>query len=123
MDKQTIRMLNKILVIDSRIVFFTLIASMIIVKEYALVILIGLFIAIMNFIVNAIGTYYAFTKTRKQIYSILGAACRVTITMIVAVSLYKNNKYNLFAFLGGYSLHYLAIIIYGLTIKNEEGSD
>lgn len=123
MDKQTKKMLKRILLIDRIIVILTLIISMIIIREYAFVIMIGLLMSITNFIVNAIVTYYAFTTAKKQIYNILGSACRVIVTTIVAVSLYNNDKYNLLAFIGGYILHYVAIVIYGITLKNEKGSD
>lgn len=123
MDKQTKEMLKKILSIDCIIILFASIMSTIMIKEYASVMIIGLFMSIINFIFNAVFTYYTFVKTEKKIHNVMGAAIRVFITIIVAILLYNNDEYNLFAFLAGYTLHYLAIIIYGFTIKNEKGSD
>lgn len=123
MDKQTKGMLKKILSIDSIIILFASIISTITIKEYASVMIIGLFMSIINFNFNAVFTYYTFVKTEKGIHNVLGAAIRVFITIIVAILLYNHDEYNLFAFLAGYTLHYLAIIIYGFTIKNEKGSD
>jgi len=116
-------MLKKILSIDCIIILFASIMSTIMIKEYASVMIIGLFMSIINFIFNAVFTYYTFVKTEKKIHNVMGAAIRVFITIIVAILLYNNDEYNLFAFLAGYTLHYLAIIIYGFTIKNEKGSD
>jgi ATP synthase protein I len=123
LEKETKEMLKKIIMFDMVIIMLTIIISMLIFKQYVFIIIFGVFMAVINFISNAIVTNYTLIKTGKRIFSILGAAARVIITFIIAVILTKNNKFNLIAFLGGYSLHYIAVIIYGMTLKNMKGSD
>lgn len=123
MEIQTKKMLKKILYIDFIIAAIISVISMVAIKEYAMIMAAGLFMAAINFILNAIFTYNTFLKTGNKIHSILAAALRVIITGLIAVLLYNNNKNNLFAFIIGYILHYVAIVIYGVTLKKEKGSD
>lgn len=123
MDIQTKNMLKKILYIDFVIVAMISALWMAAIKDYALIIAAGLFMAAINFIINAVFTYHTFLKTGKRMHSVLASAVRVFVTGLIAVLLYNNNKNNLFAFITGYILHYVAIVIYGITLKNEKGSD
>ncbi|MDP4143440.1 MAG: ATP synthase subunit I [Bacillota bacterium] len=120
MEKQTRDMLKKVAIYDIIILVLTLGVSSIVLREYALILGVGILIAAFNFIVNAIVTTYTLISTGKRTLSILGAVVRVIITLIIAMLFYNNNKFNLIAFIGGYSLHYIAIIIYGMTIRNQE---
>ena len=122
MDRETKEMLKTVAIFDGIILFLTIGISMILFKNYRLVIIIGLVLAIMNFMLNAIVTNYTFAMTGKKAIYILGSVVRIIITVTIAVII-CNSIHNFVAFLIGYSLHYLAVILYGITRKNKKGCD
>jgi ATP synthase protein I len=80
-------------------------------------VIIGLVMAVLNFQLNAITTNYILITKGSKILSVLGATVRIIITFSIAILLCKNNKYNFIAFLIGYSLHYVAVVFYGIAAK------
>ena len=115
LDKDTKKMLVRVLLYDSLILVITIIGSILFFKKYALVVIIGLLMGGINFILNAVVTSYILKNSGKEALYILGAIGRVIITLGVAVIISNNSIDNLVAFLIGYSLHYVAVLIYGLT--------
>ena len=117
MGKETREMLKSILIFDSVILFFAIVVSFILFKNYMLIVTVGIIMAIFNFVSNAVITNYTFTITGKNFFYILGSVVRIIITVIIALLLCKNNLNNFAAFLIGYSLHYIAVVLYGITRK------
>lgn len=123
MGKETREMLKIVLIFDNLILFFTIVTSLIFLKNYMLIIIVGMIMAILNFVLNAIITNYTFVMTGKKIFYLLGSVVRIIITVSVALLLCKSNLYNFIVFLIGYSLHYIAVVLYGITRKNKKGCD
>lgn len=117
MDEQVKIMIKKIIVFDVIIAIISGIISYFLFKAYDYVVIIGLLVAVLNFQLNAITTSYILVTKGNKMLNVLGAAVRVIITFSIAIILCKNNKYNFVAFLIGYSLHYMAVIFYGIRIK------
>jgi len=122
LDRETKEMLKVVAVFDAIILFLTIAIALILFNSYKLVIIIGLILAIMNFMLNAIVTNYAFAMTGKKSIYVLSSIVRIIITVVIAVIICSNIN-NFIAFLIGYSLHYLAVILYGITRKNKKGCD
>jgi ATP synthase protein I len=108
-------MLKKVSIYDAVILAASLIVCMLAFKAYTFVIIIGILLALANFNLNAVVTNYTFIATGKRGLLILATVIRVIVTAVIAVLLCKNNMNNLIAFLIGYSLHYIAIVVYGTT--------
>ena len=115
LDKDTTKMLVKVLLYDSLILVITIIGSILFFKKYALVVIIGILMGGINFILNAVVTSYILKNSGNEALYILGAIGRIIITVGVAVIISNNSIDNLVAFLIGYTLHYVAVLIYGLT--------
>lgn len=122
MDRETKEMLKVVAIFDAIILFLTIVIALILFNSYKLVVIMGLILAIMNFMLNAIVTSYAFAMTGKKSIYVLSSIVRIIITVVIAVII-CSNIYNFIAFLIGYSLHYLAVIFYGITRKNKKGCD
>lgn len=121
MDKDTKIMLKKVLIYDCLILAAVLIGSLMFFENYTVIVSIGLAMAGLNFILNAVITTYTLRAGGNKAYYIIGAMVRIFLTVGVAVLLAENNINNLVAFLIGYSLHYLAVLFYGATRgKNTE---
>lgn len=108
-------MLKKVSIYDAAILVVCIIACMLTFREYTPVIVIGLLLALANFIMNAVVTSYTFIATGNRALLIFATVIRIVVTAAIAVLLCKNNMNNLIAFLIGYSLHYIAIVVYGTT--------
>lgn len=123
MGKETTRMLKIVLLTDSVILLLAAVISFLLFRNYTSIVIIGLILAMLNFVLNAVITSYSFVMTGRKIFFILGSLARIAITVTIALLLCKTNLYNFVAFLTGYSVHYIAVILYGLTRKNKKGSE
>lgn len=111
--------LKKVITIDVVIAILVSILSLEFFKPYTYVVIIGLAMAIINFILNAVTTSYFLAAGGFKFFIILASAVRVIITIGIILLLYKNNNYNIIAFMVGYTLHYVAIMFYGLTTMSK----
>lgn len=117
MDKDTKEMLKKVIIYDILISVIILVVTLALFRNYAFVIIIGLIMANINFILNAVITGYIIRLGGNASFYILGAMIRVVATAVVVVFLAENNVYNVVAFLIGYSSHYIAVFYFGVTQK------
>lgn len=112
-------MLKRVMVYDGIILLLSLIMSIIFFKEFAVIILIGLGIAFLNFLLNSAITEYAMKATKGAILVLFGAIARVAIGGAFAFILYNGNKANVVAYIIGYSLHYTSMVISAASQKNK----
>ena len=103
-------MLRKVMIYDAVITLLSFIVSILFFKEYTAAVIIGIVIAVVNFLMNAVITNYSMKITGGAILLVLGALARVAIAGAFAVILYHGNMLNIAAYLIGYSLHYISII-------------
>ena len=115
MDKDTKEMLKKVIIYDILISAIILAISLTLFQNYVSVLIIGLIMAVMNFILNAVITGYIIRLGGNTSFYILGAMIRIVATAAVVVLLAENNIYNVIAFLIGYSSHYVAVFYFGVT--------
>ncbi|MDF2503799.1 ATP synthase subunit I [Clostridium sp.] len=123
MDTEVKNILNKIISFDIIIAIIVGILSSIIFKSYTYMIIIGLLMAALNLILNSIITTYAFKDKVNRVLGPLGSVVRIILTASIVILICKNNRFNFVAFFIGYTLHYISIVFYGITIKNQKGSD
>lgn len=115
MDKDTKEMLKKVIIYDILISVIILVVSLALFRNYVYVLIIGLIMALINFILNAVITGYIIRLGGNASFYILGAMIRIVTTAAVVVLLAENNIYNVIAFLIGYSSHYVAVFYFGAT--------
>ena len=110
MSKDTLEMLKKVILYDAVITILSFIASILFFREYTAAVIIGIIIAVINFLLNAVITSYSMKLSGSAVLVVLGALARVAIAGAFAVILYRGNMLNIAAYLIGYSLHYISII-------------
>ena len=115
MDKDTKEMLKKVSIYDAIVLVASVIVCLLAFRQYTLVVVIAILLALMNFVLNAVVTNYTFIATGSRGMLIFATVIRIIVTAVIAVLLCRNNMNNLIAFLIGYSLHYIAIVVYGTT--------
>lgn len=121
MDANVRAMLRSIIKYDIIIAIITVIGFFMIFKkaDYDAVIILGLLVSMVNFIMNAYFSSYGMSNKKGQLFILAGAVIRIAFAAVVAVVLFKINKYYTIVFLAGYSLHYLAAVTYALSIKKK----
>lgn len=114
-------MLKNVIKYDVIVALITAIGFFIVFKkyDYDAVIVLGLLIGTLNFIMNSYFSSYGMTNNKGQLFILLGAVIRVVFAGLAVVILYKVNKYYVIAFLAGYTLHYVAVVTYGLSIRKK----
>ena len=108
-------MLKKVGSFDLVILLLAFVSSMFLFPDEKLALIAGLAAALVNFILNALITNYSIMVAGNRIILMLGTVVRIIVTAALAVMLCRNNMNHLIAFLVGYSLHYISVIIYGAT--------
>lgn len=119
MSKDTLGMLKRVILFDFVIILLSFIVSIIFFKDYVAIVIIGIVIAAVNFLLNAVITNYSMKTSGGAILIIVGALARVAIAGVFAVVLYDNNMMNVIAYLIGYSLHYISVIA-GATARGQK---
>lgn len=110
MSKDTLEMLKKVILYDAVITLLSLVASILFFRAYTAAVVIGIAIAVVNFLLNAVVTNYSMKVAGSAFLIVLGALARVAIAGAFAVILYRGSMLNIAAYLIGYSLHYISII-------------
>ena len=110
------------LVIKEDILFGLIIALIIfcINPKGALIFLLGIMIAMMNFVVKGIILEKSLNAGKRNVFSLISTFIRISTVIIIALFL-ANNKYNLLLYLAGFITHF-PILIFG-WIKSQKGSD
>ncbi|MFT8314552.1 MAG: ATP synthase subunit I [Clostridium sp.] len=120
MNVEVKEILKKVISFDIIIVALSSVICYIFFKLYTYMLVIGLLLAALNFILNSIISNYSLKKDGNKIIGVIGSIIRIIITGSIAVLLCKDNKFNFVAFLIGYTLHYISIVLYGITINKSE---
>lgn len=120
MNEQLKTMIKKVFLADVVIAIIVGIVASILFKSYTFVLLIGLILALINFILNAAVSNYVVAQGGSKILNIFGIGFRVIFTVIIAIILCGNDRNKYLAILLGYTFHYFAIIFYGLTAKENK---
>lgn len=118
-DDELYSMLNKITSIDCIVGIFLIFVIFQIYRKYALVSLLGFILAIINFHINSYTVNYAFSKRNLNSNAVitLSYCLRVAVVAIIGVVLFTYNKFNVLAYMLGYNMHFISLIIYGIYLK------
>lgn len=112
------RMLKAVAVYDIVIAVIMILVSALINPLFSPILLLGIATAVFSYYVNAItADLVLIQKAGNKTLMLLSSSFRVILICTVGIILYRINKYYLFAYIVGYSTHFIAIIIYGLLMK------
>lgn len=119
MKKELTDMLKKTGIVDGIFVLLTLFLNAFIPHMYVFMIVLGLLMAYINFLLNGVITYFLMGNKSGSHTAlvILGFLLRVLIVAGIGVMVFSFNKYYVLAYLLGYSLHFISIVIYGTNAK------
>lgn len=113
-----LKLLRKVGIIDTLIMLVVIPLSALIARKFIFMVALGLAVAYLNFASNTILTYYIMSKTESRgIYTFLGFLGRIAVVAGIGVLAFTLNKYFVIAYLLGYSLHFISLILYGTNAK------
>ncbi len=118
MTKDNLRMLKIILVYDGLVILLSLIVTIIFAREYTVVLIVGTAVAFFNYLMNSVITEYSMKVSKGAAWILLGAVARIAIAGAFAFILYQNNRYNIIAYITGYTLHYAAMVISSASLRS-----
>lgn len=119
MEHNIKKMLKAVIKYDFVLMLIVLALCFIVKIQYILVVESGLIIAVINFILNSvISNSVLLKKNTNKVLLVLPALGRVILVCIIGFIFYKINQYYILAYIVGFTLQYVALIIYGLTLKN-----
>lgn len=117
MTKDTLVMLKRVMYYDGIILLLSFVISIIFFREYAIIIVIGVAVALVNFLLNSVITEKAMKTSKGAIWIPIGAVARIAIAGGLVIILYNDNVKNIVVYLVGYSLHYISMIISAMPNK------
>lgn len=82
----------------------------------------GVLVACINFLINGVITDFALDK-QNSIYIMLSFVVRVGAVVAIGLTIYSyynKNIVSVAAYILGYSAHFIAILLYGITSKNHQ---
>jgi ATP synthase protein I len=114
-------MIRKILIFDIVIAVALAIIACLFFINYSMALLIGFGVAVATFLINSLISQYAYAgdKRNPAMITVAGFALRVILVCAIGILLYKGNTFNVVAYMLGYSLHFISLTLYGITLKNE----
>lgn len=120
MTKDTLMMLKRVISYDGAILLLSVVISMIFFREYSIILIIGLIIALINFLLNSVITEYSMKASKGKAWILVGTIGRIALAAALALILYNDDMKNVVAYLIGYSLHYVSMIISMAIQRNKK---
>lgn len=122
MEKGLKTMLKKITAFYIIIAIFTFSISMIWVPRYALAAVCGVIVSLLSFYCNTFAASYAVDKKSGNKFAIvIGFIIRVVLVSLIGLLFFLHNRYDVLAYMLGYSSNFFAMIFYGVSINYAEG--
>lgn len=88
-------------------------------KEYALILFLGVMIASLNYVLNGIIIAKVLSRKGHKLVILVSFLFRVLLVSFIGLLVYKENKFNVIAYMLGYSILFISLILYGVSVKNE----
>lgn len=120
LTKDTLMMLKRVISYDGAILLLSVVISMIFFREYSIILIIGLIIALINFLLNSVITEYSMKASKGKAWILVGTIGRIALAAALALILYNDDMKNVVAYLIGYSLHYVSMIISMAIQRNKK---
>ena len=114
-----LKMYKKVCIYDL-FVLITLVAILSIINSsYILPAILGVIVALGNFIISGLTINDAFAKNKVNFFTYLSSALKIFVVCIIGLILIAHNKYYLIPYVCGYISHLISLIVYGLKLKDE----
>lgn len=113
------KLIKRVGIVDGLLVLIILSLLAFVPFKFVAMMVSGLIIAYLNFAANSIITYYTMASKDQGngMYTFIGFIIRVAVVAAVGVIAFTYNKYFVIAYLLGYSLHFISLILYGVNAK------
>lgn len=120
MSREVLLMLKKVALYSFIIGLVITVLVYVTFNDFALTLFVGLVVGIINFVISSVVTDLLFTKYEGRYLPLylLSFLLRIAVISIIGFLLYVQNRYNIFAYVGGYMIHLIGVSIHSLNQKN-----
>ncbi|KGM96258.1 ATP synthase F0F1 [Clostridium novyi A str. 4552] len=118
-DHEVYNMIKQIKYLDIIVLFILVSICYIINKKYIAICTLGFVVSICSFYLNAYITEYVFKKKieKSNLITILSYYIRVFLITIIGIVVFTYNRFNIIAYILGYTFRFLSLILYALVVK------
>ncbi|AEB76935.1 ATP synthase subunit I [Clostridium botulinum] len=112
-------MIKKIRYLDIVVLVALSILSYIINKKYVGICILGFVVSAISFYSNSLITTYAFEKKldNSNLIIILSYYLRIFLITIIGIVVFTYNKFNIIAYILGYTFRFFSLVLYALILK------
>ncbi|MCD3298906.1 ATP synthase subunit I [Clostridium botulinum] len=112
-------MFKKIRYLDIVVLVALSILSYSINKKYVGICILGFMVSAISFYSNSLITTYAFEKKldNSNLIIILSYYLRIFLITIIGIIIFTYNKFNIIAYILGYTFRFFSLILYALILK------
>lgn len=96
-----------------------LVLAIIFQLEYGIIFMIGAIISSVNFTVSALVTNHTVTGRISAIWGLLSYLTRILTVAIIGGLFFRYDRFFVIFYIAGFLMHFVALIIYALQIKDE----
>lgn len=120
MNKDILQMVKKVSGINLIVGIVFSICVQLLMKNYGIFVLIGMFIAIINFNINGLAGEFIFKKFQSSsaFLYIFNFIFRIVLAAGIGYMVFNYNKYSVVAYLFGYTSHLVGVYIYSVAKNN-----
>lgn len=122
MDSEVKNMLKKVVLFDVIVgSMLFVIVTLIYGLNYGLMCTLGLFVALTNYNINGviINRLLSSELSKHNVYTSLIGFLRVFIICLIAIIIYKYNRMNVLAYVLGFCSHFISLVLYGISVRNQ----
>ncbi|EDS78087.1 ATP synthase subunit I [Clostridium massiliodielmoense] len=118
-DHEVYNMIKQMKYLDIIVLFILVSICYIINKKYIAICTLGFMVSISSFYLNAYITEYVFKKNieKSNLITILSYYIRIFLITIIGIVVFTYNRFNIIAYILGYTFRFLSLILYALVVK------
>ena len=89
--------------------------------KYIIVFILGLFVALSNFVINTIIIKFVLLKAngKYRILATVSFTLRILIICITGLILFTYNRFNVIAYMCGFCSYFICLVLYGINTNNK----
>ncbi|ABK60565.1 MULTISPECIES: ATP synthase subunit I [Clostridium] len=118
-DHEVYTMIKQMKYLDIVVLSILVIICYIINKKYIAICTLGFMVSVLSFYLNAYVTEYVFNKNleKSNQITILSYYIRIFLISIIGIAVFTYNRFNIIAYILGYTFRFFSLILYALVIK------
>jgi ATP synthase protein I len=118
-NKELRYLLKRVIPFNLVIGIIIVLLSQIIFKQYSIVVMIGVIVACIGFLISIITTNFLSSRLKgiTALVYVISFFGKITLVSIIGLILFRDNKYYIYAYMVGYVIQIISILIYCIKLN------